>query len=60
MMDYQLWKQRHEEMVHEGEFNRRAKALRETRKRRAVRIAALVWEMNGHAGRLLKLLRKLE
>jgi aminoglycoside phosphotransferase family enzyme len=59
MMDYQTWKQRHEEMLHEVEFNRRAKALRAIGKRRAVRRAALVWEIKRHAGRLLKLLRAL-
>ena len=59
MMDYQIWKQRYEEMLHEVEFNRRAKALRVTGKRRAGRRAALVWEMNRHAGRLFKLLRTL-
>jgi hypothetical protein len=59
MMDYQIWKQRYEEMLHEVEFNRRAKALRATGKRRAGRRAALVWEIKRHAGRLLKLLRAL-
>jgi hypothetical protein len=59
MMDFQLWKQRYEEMLHEVEFNRRAKALREARKRRAGRRSGLVWEMNRHAGRLFKLLRVL-
>jgi hypothetical protein len=57
--DYQIRKQRHEEMSHEVEFNRRAKALRAIGKRRAGRIAALVWEIKRHAGRLFKLLRTL-
>jgi len=60
MMDYQIWKQRYEEMLHEVEFNRRAKALRAPRKRRAGRRAALVWEIKRHAGRLFKLLRTLK
>jgi hypothetical protein len=59
MMDYQIWKQRREELLHEAERYRHARALRATRKRRAGRIAALVWEMNRHAGRLFKLLRTL-
>jgi hypothetical protein len=59
MMDYQIWKQRYEEMLHEVEFTRRAKALRAIGKRRAGRRAALAWEIKRHAGRLLKLLRAL-
>jgi hypothetical protein len=59
MMDYQIWKQRHEQMLHEVECNRRAKALRATGKRRAGRRAALIREIKRHAGRLLKLLRAL-
>jgi hypothetical protein len=59
MMDFQLWKQRREELLHEVEFNRNARALRATCKRRAGRIAALVWELKRHAGRPFKLLRTL-
>jgi hypothetical protein len=59
MMDYQIWKQRYEEMLHEVEFNRRAKALRANGMRRAGRRAALVWEIKRYAGRLFKLLRAL-
>ena len=56
MMDFQLWKQRREELLHEAQRNRHARALRATRKRRAGRIAALVWEIKRHVGRLFKLL----
>jgi len=59
MRSLQLVKQRREEMLREVELNRRAKALRASRKRRAGRISALVWEIRRHAGRLLKLLRIL-
>ncbi len=59
MMDYQLWKQRREEMLREVELNRLAKRVRATRKRRAGRRSALVWEMKRQAGRLLKFLRTL-
>ena len=37
MMDYQLWKQRREELLCEAELSRQAKALRAPRKRRAGR-----------------------
>jgi hypothetical protein len=58
MMDYELWKQRREEMLREAEMNRQAKALRATRKLGASRRSALVWEIKRHTGRLLKRLRK--
>ncbi len=58
MMDYQLWKQRREEVMREVELNRLAKRLRATRKRRTGRRSAVVWEMKRHAGRLLKFLRR--
>ena len=35
MMNYELWKQRHEELLREAETNRRVKALRTTVNRRA-------------------------
>jgi hypothetical protein len=57
MMDFQLVKQRREEMLREAELNRRAKALRATRERHASQRPALVWEIKRHAGRLLKFLR---
>jgi hypothetical protein len=41
MMDYQLWKQRREELLREAEMNRQIKALRATGKRRAGRRSAL-------------------
>jgi hypothetical protein len=59
MMDYQIWKQRREEILHEVEFYRHARALRAARKRRAGRRSGLVWEMKRYAGRLFKLLRTL-
>jgi hypothetical protein len=59
MMNYELWKQRHEEMLREAEMNRQGKALLATGKRRASRRSALAWELRRHAGVLLKLLRTL-
>jgi hypothetical protein len=59
MMDYQLWKQRREEMLREVERDRLVKALRATRRRRAFRISALAWEIKRQAGRLFKFLRKI-
>jgi hypothetical protein len=59
MLDFQIWKQRREELLREVEMNRRAKLLRATRKRRdRGRRSTLVWEMNRQTGRLLKVLRK--
>ncbi len=57
MMDYQIRKQRHEELLREAALSRQARALRATRKRRAGRRSALVWEIKRYAGRLLKSLR---
>ena len=59
MMDYRIWRQRHEELLREAELSRRAKVLRETRKRDAGRTTSLAWEIKRHAGRLLKFLRTL-
>ena len=59
MMDYQLWKQRHEELLREAAMNRQGKALLATGKRRTSRRSALAWELRRHAGVLLKLLRTL-
>lgn len=59
MMDFQLVKQRCEELLREAERNRQAKALRPARKRRSGRRSGLVWEIKRHAGRLFKLLRTL-
>ncbi len=58
MMSLELAKQRREELLREAEFNRRAKALRATRKRRDGRRSALVWEVKRYAGGLLKLLSR--
>ena len=57
MMDYELWKQRREEMLREAEINRQVKALQATGKRREGRRSALAWELKRHAGVLLKLSR---
>lgn len=59
MMSLELAKQRREELLREAERNRQAKVLRAARKRRAGGRAAPVWEINRHAGQLLKLLRTL-
>jgi hypothetical protein len=55
----ELAKQRHEELLREAEMNRRARALRATRKRREGWRSALVWEIKRNAGSLLKSLRAL-
>ena len=60
MMDYQIWKQRREEMQRQVELNRRAKALRAMREWRDGRTSALVWEMKRYAGGLLSLVRALK
>jgi hypothetical protein len=60
MMDYRIWRQRHEELLREAELSRRAKALRATRKRGAGRRSTLAWEIKRQAGRLLKFSADLE
>jgi hypothetical protein len=59
MTDFQVWKQRREELLREAEMSRQAKALRATHKRRDGQRSALVWEMKRYAGGLPKLLRGL-
>ncbi len=60
-MDFEIWKQRREEMMREAEQNRLAKTLRESRKwRGAGRASPLAWELKRVTGRLLKLLRSLK
>jgi hypothetical protein len=59
MMDYRIWRQRHEELLREAELSRRAKALRVARKRGAGRRSILAWEIKRQAGRLFKFLRTL-
>jgi hypothetical protein len=59
MMDYQIWKQRHEELLREAEMNRQVRALLATGKRRAGRRSALAWELKRHAGRFRKRLKTL-
>jgi hypothetical protein len=56
MMDWQVWKQRREELMREAQQARLAKALRDSRKRRGAGLASsLVWEIKRMAGRLRKL-----
>ena len=57
MTDFQVWKQRREELLREAEMSRQVKALRTTHKRRDGQRSALVWEMKRYAADLLKLLR---
>ena len=59
MMSLELANQRREKLLREAELSRQAKALRATRKRRAGRRSAVVWESKRHAGRLFELLRAL-
>ena len=59
MMDYQIWKQRHEELLREAEMNRQGRALLATGKRRAGRRSALAWELQRHPGRFRKRLKTL-
>ncbi len=59
MMDYQIWKQRHEELLREAEIYRQVRALLATSKRRAGRRSALAWELKRHAGRFRKRLKTL-
>lgn len=61
MMDFQVWKQRREEMMREAEQNRLAKALRDSRNQPgAGRLSSLVWEIRRGVGHLRKLLRSLK
>ena len=59
-IDYQLWKQRREELLREAEMNRQARALRATGKRGAGRRSVLAWELKRHAGRFRKRLKRGE
>jgi hypothetical protein len=59
MMDYRIWRQRHEELLREAELSRRAKVLRAARKRGAGRRSTLAWEIKRQAGGPLKFLRTL-
>ena len=56
MMDYEQWKQRRKEILHEAERNRLAKALRASGEQRAGRRWAAGWGPRKLVGRLLKLL----
>lgn len=60
MFDFEVWKQRREEMVREVERNRLAKASRDSPKRGGSgRASSPVWELKRIVGRLLKFLRNL-
>jgi hypothetical protein len=59
MMSLELAKQRNEERLREAESSRQAKALRDSRRRRAGHGSTLAWELKRQAGRLLKFLRAL-
>lgn len=60
MMDFELWKQRREEMLREVERNRLKRAVRVALKRRAGRTSLLAWELQRNGTRLLKLLRTIK
>ena len=59
MMDYQIWKQRREELLREAEMYRQVRALRTAGNRHADRSSALAWELKRHAGRFRKRLKTL-
>jgi hypothetical protein len=59
MTSLELAKQHHEERLRDAELSRQAKALRDSRRRRADHRSALVWELKRQVGRLLKFLRAL-
>jgi hypothetical protein len=59
MMDFQLVKERREEVLREVELDRLAQRVRATCKRRDSWRSALVWEMRRYAEGLLKFLRAL-
>lgn len=54
MMDFDAWRQRHEEMVREAEQDRLAKVLRAGRTTRAGRMFLLGWELRRMVGVLRK------
>jgi hypothetical protein len=58
VMDFQLTKQRQEELLHEVERSRLARTVRAARKRRIGRV--LVWELKRGAGRLPQAVEDLE
>ena len=60
MFDFEVWKQRREEMMREVERSRLERASRDSRKRRGPgRASSPMWELKRIVGRLLKLLRNL-
>ena len=57
-MDFEVWKQRREDLMREARQNRLAKSLQDSCKRRGTsRATSLVWEVRRLAGRLRKLLK---
>ena len=58
VMDFQLTKQRQEELLHEVERSRLARTVRAARKRRIGQV--LVWELKRGAGRLPQAVEDLE
>ena len=58
MMELLVWNLHREEIMHEVQQSRLAKALRDSRKRRGGgQISYLAWELRRGAGRLRKLVR---
>lgn len=59
-MNFDEWKQRREELMHEARQNQLAKELRASHKRRkAGRAPSPAWEIRRQAGRIRKFLRSL-
>ena len=60
MFDFEVWKQRREEMMREVGRSLLERASRDSRKRRGPgRASSPLWELKRIVGRLLKLLRNL-
>lgn len=58
MMDFETWKQRHEQMMRDAQQEHLAKALRASRKRhRSGGASSVSWEVKRIVGRLRKRLR---
>lgn len=54
--ELQIWRQRHEELLHEAEIERLARAIRPDREKFRP-LPALVWELQRCGGRISKLFR---
>ena len=60
MFDFEVWKQRREEMMREVERSSLVRVSSDSRKRRGPgRASSPLWELKRIVGRLLKLLRNL-